>query len=52
MKCAVETGSGAVIYIQSFINTGSGIQNCKGGGGGDTHTNSMEGAYAHFYFSK
>jgi hypothetical protein len=25
MKYAVETGSGIVIYIQSFIKTGSGI---------------------------
>jgi hypothetical protein len=26
MKYAVEIGSGAMIYIPSFINTGSGIQ--------------------------
>jgi hypothetical protein len=26
MKQAVEMGSGAMIYIQGFINTGSGIQ--------------------------
>jgi hypothetical protein len=27
MKYAVEMGSGAMIYIPSFIRTGSGIQN-------------------------
>jgi hypothetical protein len=32
MKYAVEMGSGAMIYIQSFIQTGSGIQKSKGGG--------------------
>jgi hypothetical protein len=26
MKYTVQTGSGAMIYISSFINTGSGIQ--------------------------
>jgi hypothetical protein len=26
MKCAVEMGSDAMIYVQSFINIGSGIQ--------------------------
>jgi Uri superfamily endonuclease len=26
MKCAVEMGSGAMIYIPSFIKIGSGIQ--------------------------
>jgi hypothetical protein len=29
MKCAVEMGSGAMIYIPSFIKIGSGIQNLK-----------------------
>jgi hypothetical protein len=33
MKYAVVMGSGAMIYIQTFINTGSGIQKFKGGGG-------------------
>jgi hypothetical protein len=35
MKHAVETGSGAMIYISSFIKTGSGIQNMTEG---DTQT--------------
>jgi hypothetical protein len=32
-------GSGAVIYVPSFIKTGSGIRKLMGGGGGykDTH---------------
>jgi hypothetical protein len=32
MKYAVEMGSGAVIYIPSFIRTGSAIQELKGRG--------------------
>jgi hypothetical protein len=32
MKCAVEMGSGAMIYTQTFIKTGSGIQMFLGGG--------------------
>jgi hypothetical protein len=35
MKHAVEMGSGAVIYIPSFIKTGSDIQKLTGG---DTQT--------------
>jgi hypothetical protein len=31
MKYAVEMGSGAVIYIPSFIHIGSGIQKLMGG---------------------
>jgi hypothetical protein len=31
MKYAVEMGSGAMIYIPSFMNTGSGIQHLIGG---------------------
>jgi hypothetical protein len=31
MKYAVKMGSGAVIYIPSFIEIGSGIQNLIGG---------------------
>jgi hypothetical protein len=31
MEYAVEMGSGAVIYIPSFIKTGSGIQKLMGG---------------------
>jgi hypothetical protein len=30
MKYAIEMGSGAVIYIPSFIKTGSGIQKLIG----------------------
>jgi hypothetical protein len=32
MKYAVEIGSGAMIYIPSFIKFGSGIQKIMGGG--------------------
>jgi hypothetical protein len=32
MKYAIEMGSGAMIYIPSFIKTGSGIQKLIGGG--------------------
>jgi hypothetical protein len=32
MKYAVEMGSGAMIYISSFIKIGSGIQTLMGGG--------------------
>jgi hypothetical protein len=31
MKCAIEMGSGGMIYITSFINTGSAIQKLRGG---------------------
>jgi hypothetical protein len=31
MKCAVEMGSGAVIYIPSFIKIGSAIRKLIGG---------------------
>jgi hypothetical protein len=41
MKYAVEMGSGAIIYIQSFIKIGSGIQ--KVTGWGDTQTNRQQG---------
>jgi hypothetical protein len=37
VKYAVETGSGAMIYIPSFIKIGSGIQKLIGG-----YTNRME----------
>jgi hypothetical protein len=37
MKYAVEMGSGSMIYISSFVNTGSGIQKLIGG-----YTDSME----------
>jgi hypothetical protein len=40
VKYAVEMGSGAMIYIPSFINIGSGIQKLIGGI--HRHTDSME----------
>jgi hypothetical protein len=36
VKYAVEMGSGAMIYIPSFIMTGSGIQKLMGGDYTDT----------------
>jgi hypothetical protein len=39
MKYATEMGSGAMIYIPSFIKIGSGIQNLIGGI--HRHTDSM-----------
>jgi hypothetical protein len=41
MKYAVEIGCGAMIYVQSFIKFGSGIQNLIGRGV-HRHTDSME----------
>jgi hypothetical protein len=40
MKYAVEKGSGAMMYIPSFIKTGTAIQKLVGGIHG--HTDSME----------
>jgi hypothetical protein len=40
MKCAVEMGSGAMIYLPSFIEIGSGIQKLIGRI--PRHTDSME----------
>jgi hypothetical protein len=37
---ASEMGSGAVIYVPSFIKIGSGIQKLMGGADTDTHTDS------------
>jgi hypothetical protein len=42
MKYAVEMGSGAMIYIPSFIKIGSGIQKFMVGGG-YTHTHRQHG---------
>jgi hypothetical protein len=44
MENAVEMGSGAMIYISSFINSGSTIQKLVGGIHRHTHghTDSME----------
>jgi putative component of toxin-antitoxin plasmid stabilization module len=39
-ELAVEMGSGAVIYVPSFMKTGSGIQKLMGGGGIHIHTDS------------
>jgi hypothetical protein len=38
MKYAVEMGSGAMVYIATFIKIGSGIQNLVAGVGGFTYT--------------
>jgi hypothetical protein len=40
MRCAVEMGSGAVIYISRFLKIGSGIQKLIRGI--HIHTDSME----------
>jgi hypothetical protein len=45
MQCAVEMGSGVMIYIPSFIKTGSGIQKLIWG-----YTDSMVIPQAYFYF--
>jgi hypothetical protein len=37
MKCAVEMGSGGIIYVPSFIKIGSGIQKFKGRAHTKTH---------------
>jgi hypothetical protein len=42
MKYAVETDSGAMIYIPSFINVGSTTQKLMGRRGIPRHTDSME----------
>jgi hypothetical protein len=38
-------GSGAMIYIQSFIKIGSGIQKLMGGGGGNKQTYGKNGKH-------
>jgi hypothetical protein len=50
MKYAVEMGSGAIIYILSFIKIGSGIQKLIGGI--HRYTDNTEIAYALFHFPK
>jgi hypothetical protein len=50
MKYAVEMGSGAVIYIPSFIKIGSGVRKLIGGI--HRHTDSMVIAQAYFNFLK
>jgi hypothetical protein len=54
MKYVVEMGSGALIYIPSFIKIGSGIQKLFGGGG-DSQTNREQGdliSLLYFFFFK
>jgi hypothetical protein len=43
MKHTVEMGSSAMIYITSFIKTGSDIQKLLLLGGGDTNVNTQQG---------
>jgi hypothetical protein len=50
MKYAVELGSGAMMYIGSFVKIDSGIQKLMGGG--DTQTDSILIAKAPSIFSK
>jgi hypothetical protein len=45
MRCAVEMGSGAMLYISSFIKISSGIQKLIGR---DSERDSMEIALAYF----
>jgi hypothetical protein len=51
MKYAVERGSGAMIYIPSFMKIGSGILKLFGGRGLHRHTNSSL-ISLHFSFFK
>jgi hypothetical protein len=44
MKYAVEMGSGAMIYVPSYIKIGSGIQKLNGA---DTHTDSKVISHKH-----
>jgi hypothetical protein len=41
MKYTVEMGSDAVIYVPSFIKTGSGVRGNSGRGAHDTHANTQ-----------
>jgi hypothetical protein len=50
MKYATVMGSGAMIYIPSFINIGSDIKKLIGGL--HRHTDNMEIASAYFQFPK
>jgi hypothetical protein len=50
MKYEVEMGSGAIIYIPSFIQIGSGIQRLIDGI--HRHTDSTEIAKAYFHLFK
>jgi hypothetical protein len=49
----VEVGSGAVIYLPSFIKTGSGVQKLIGGIHRHTHTHGQQHDFISLlYFSK
>jgi hypothetical protein len=48
MMYAVEMDSGAVMYVPSFIKTGSVIQKLLGGGGGDK--NKMDYEKPNYFF--
>jgi hypothetical protein len=50
MKYAVEMGSGAAIYIPSFIKIGSGTQKLMGGG--EIHRHTYRSHKRAFTFSK
>jgi hypothetical protein len=52
MKYAIKMGSGAMIYIPSFIKIGSGIQKLMGGIHRDTNSVMISLAYFCFFFSK
>jgi hypothetical protein len=43
-------GSGAMIYVGSFIKIGSGIQKSMGGGDTRTHTHTQRDAITLLYF--
>jgi hypothetical protein len=43
-------GSGAVIYVPSFITIGSGVQKLKWGRGGQKHTANNAISQAYFIF--
>jgi hypothetical protein len=49
MKYADEMGSGAIIYVPSFIKIGKGIQKLTGRK--NRHTDSMVISQAYFHFS-
>jgi hypothetical protein len=52
MKYAVKMGSNAMIYMQSFIKIGSGIQKLMGVGEIHRHTDSKMISQAYFIFAK
>jgi hypothetical protein len=51
MNYAIVMGSGALIYVPSFIKIDSAIQSWYGGGI-HRHTDSKVVSYAYFYFFK